>query len=144
MANYSDGKFIDRVAGAALTAPNASGLNDQYSIVKQQADSTNPTGRSVIKATSATDPLFGVLNLNMNAVAGDTVEVCPRNAQGTFKVRISANSTGVTIGDELTCSSDSGAITTTTSGNQVLGIAQESGVAGQVIEYLPVNRKQGN
>lgn len=139
MANYSEGRYIDRIAGAALTQ-----ATNNFCIVKQQSDNTNPTGRSVILATASTDKLFGVLNMSSDVVSGDTVSVCGRNAEGTFKVRVSANSGGVAFGDELTVSSDSGAITTTTSGDQVVGIAQEAGVAGQVIEYLPCNRKYGN
>lgn len=134
MANYSDGRYVDRISGADLHLPA-----NLFRIVKLQADATNTTGRSVVLSTSASDNIFGVLN--NTPYAGETASVCARNAQGTFKVVISANSTGVAIGDYLTVSSDSGAITTTTSGNQVLGIAQEAGVAGQVIEYLPADNK---
>lgn len=112
-----------------------------YRIVSFAASSVNPTGVTVVLTTSATDHLIlGVLNNWPKA--GETASVCGRNAQGTMKVVVSANSSGVAIGDELTASSDSGAITTTTSGNEVIGRAKEAGVAGQVIEFIPSNHQQ--
>jgi|SRR5665213_1936867 len=146
MANYSEGRYIDRVAGADLSGVNPTGTapsNCLFRIVSYQADATNPTGRSVVMTTSATDAnILGVLN--NQPVAGETASVMGRNGSGTFKVVVSANSSGVAIGDALTASSDSGAITTTTSTNQIIGYAQEAGAAGQVIEYLPANHKYGN
>lgn len=136
MAGYSEGPFLDRIAGADLSGVGPAGgtTNCLFRIVKQQADATNPTGRSVILATAATDLLFGVLNNQPKA--GETADVFARNGQGTFKVVLGGT---VTLGDKLTSDANGAAITTTTSGNQVLGYAQESGVVGQVIEYLPAD-----
>ena len=67
--------------------------------------------------------------------------VCGRNAVGTFKVVAGANTAAISIGDRFTVDTDSGALKTTSSGNQVVGIALEAAVAGQVFEYLPVNYK---
>lgn len=136
MANYSETRYVDRIAGAALTA-----ATDNFRIVKMQADATNPTGRSVIKSTAATDKHFGVLNLAGDVKTGEPVDVCVRNAVGTFKVVLGGT---VAVNDELTSDANGAAITTTTGGDQVIGLAQEAGVVGQVIEYLPVNRKYGN
>lgn len=136
MANYSDQRYIDRIAGADLSGTDPAGGTTTclFHIVKEQADSTY--GRSVILASSATDDLFGVLNNQPKT--GETADVCGRNANGTFKVILGGT---VTILDRLTSDANGKAITTTTTGNQVIGIAQESGVAGQVIEYMPVNYK---
>lgn len=131
MANYSDGRYIDRISGADLSA-----ATNLFRIVKLQADATNSTGRSVILASASTDKLFGVLNNTPKA--GETASICGRNAQGTFKVLINGT---VAINDLLTADATGAAITTTTSGDQVIGQAQEAGVAGQVIEYLPVDNK---
>lgn len=135
MANYSEGRYIDRIAGADLSAQT-----NLFRVVSLQADATNPTGRSVILSTSATDAnILGVLNNTPKA--GETADIVGRNAMGTFKAVVSSSSTGVAVNDRLTVAADSGVITTTTAGNQVVGVAQEAGVAGQVIEYLPVNYK---
>lgn len=135
MANYSDGPYLDRIAGADLSGAGPAGGTTTclFRIVKQQADSTNPTGRSVILASAASDVSLGVLNNQPKA--GETANVRGRNSDGTFKVIIGGT---VTIGDDLTSDSNGAAITTTTTGHQVIGVAQESGVSGQVIEYLPV------
>jgi hypothetical protein len=138
MANYSDGPYVDRIAGADLSGLANSQANTTclFRIVKQQADATNTTGRSVILASAATDKLFGVLNNQPKD--GETASVRGRNSQGTFKVVIGGT---VTINDLLTSDANGAAVTTTNSGDQVIGIAQESGVVGQVIEYLPANNK---
>jgi hypothetical protein len=128
MAVYSEGRYIDRIAGADLSQA-------VYHAVVQNADSNNSTGRSVVLASSATDAIFGVLN--NGPVAGETASVCGRNAQGTFKVKLGGT---VAFGDNLTADANGAAVATTTSGNQVLGVAQEAGVSGQVIEYLVVNQ----
>lgn len=131
MSTFSDGNYVDRIAGADLSA-----ATNLFKIVKQAADATNPTGRSVVLASAATDDLFGVLNNQPKS--GDTANVRARNSSGTFKVLLNGT---VAINDRLTADSTGAAITTTTTGNQVIGIAQEAGVAGQVIEYLAVNYK---
>lgn len=119
MAVFSDGRYIDRKAGADLSGK-------QYRVVKQQSD------RTVVLATAASDNLFGVLT---NApVAGDTADVCGINAVGTFKVVLGGT---VAFGAKLTTDANGAGVTATT-GNNVFGIAQEAGVTGQVIEYLCV------
>ena len=134
MSVYSDQRYIDM-----LCDYNYSAQSNLFRIVSF-ASSSNATGHTVVLTTSATDAnVIGVLN-NTPGV-GETANVCGRNANGTFKVVVSANSSGVAIGDMLTASSDSGAITTTTNTNECIGRALEAGVAGQVIQYLPVNHK---
>jgi hypothetical protein len=137
MSVYSDQRYIDMLCDYNYIA--ASNL---FRIVSF-AVSTNATGHTVVLATSPTDGnILGVLNNQPNI--GETANVCGRNAQGTFKVVVSVNSAGVAVGDSLTVSADSGAITTTTTTNEVIGRALEPGVAGQVIQYLPINHKYGN
>lgn len=133
MAVYSEGRYIDRITDAALTV-----ADDNFRIVKQQSSTANPTGRKVVLASAASDNFMGVLNMDSDVVAGETVSVCGRNAEGTFKVVLGGT---VAIGDDLTSDSTGAAITTTTGGDQVIGVAQEAGVAGQVIEYRPTDRK---
>lgn len=134
MAVYEDGRYV-----SILSDNNLSAQSNLFRIVSF-ASSTNATGKTCQLTTSPTDAnILGVLN-NTPGV-GETASVCARNAQGTFKVVVSANSTGVAVGDWLTASSDSGAITTTTTGNYCIGRALEAGVAGQVIEYLPCDTK---
>jgi hypothetical protein len=119
MAVYSDGRYIDRKSGADLTAA-------QYRVVKQNSN------RTVVLATAATDNLLGVLaNAPQN---GDTASVCGINAQGTFKVILGGT---VAFNAKLTTDANGAGVTAAT-GNSVFGIAQEAGVAGQVIEYICV------
>jgi hypothetical protein len=135
MANYSEGRYLTIIADADLSA--AANL---FKIVSIAASTANPTGRKVVLATSATDAnIVGVLNNTPGA--GEPASVCARNASGTFKVVAGANTAAISVGDRFTVDTDSGALKTTSSGNQVVGIALEAAVAGQVFEYLPVNYK---
>lgn len=144
MANLTGGRdltFITDVELRSLTngVQNAVQTN-LFRVVSIASSTANPTGRKVVLATSATDAnIIGILN-EVKA-ATEPVSVVARNGEGTFKAVVGVNSGGVAIGDRLTVDSDSGVITTTTSGNQVIGIALEAGVAGQVIEILLVNYK---
>lgn len=135
MAVYQQGRDLNFVADADLSA--AANL---FRIVSLAASAVNSTGRKVVLATSATDAnIIGVLN--NTPAAGETADLVARNAEGTFKVVLGANTAAVSVMDHLTVDTDSGALKTTSSGNQVIGRALEAGVAGQVIEYLPVNYK---
>lgn len=122
MANYSEGPFITRLAGSDLSTK-------QYYIVKQATD------RTVGLASAATDELFGVVHLP--AASGGEVSVLGRNADGTFKVIAGGT---VTAQAYLTSDSSGRAVATTNAGDQLIGIAQEAGVVGQIIEYLPLGR----
>lgn len=135
MANYSQGRDLSLISDNDYSA--ASNL---FKIVSIAASTANTTGRKVVLATSATDAnIIGVLNNTPNV--GEAASVVGRNAQGTFKVVAGANTAAISVGDRFTVDTDSGALKTTSSGNQVVGIALEAAVAGQVFEYLPVNYK---
>lgn len=139
MANFSTGRYLTLIADADLSTKDADGnYENLYRIVSLAASTANSTGRKVVLATSPTDAnILGVLN---NAPgAGEPASVCSRNAEGTFKVRLGVNTAAVSVGDYLTVDSDSGALKTTTTGHQVVGRAMQAGVAGDIIEYLPVN-----
>lgn len=123
MANYNHGPFITRIAGADLSASS-------YRICVQQAD------RTVVVANAATQNFIGVLHFVQKA--GGEVSVLARNASGTFKVVAGGT---IALGDALTSDANGAAITTTTSGNEVIGYAQEAAVSGQVLEYLAAFRK---
>jgi hypothetical protein len=139
MSQYSTGRALSIITDADLSAVDSGGVPvNLFRIVSLAASTANTTLRKVVLATSATDAnIIGVLN--NSPAAGEVASVIARNAEGTFKVKVGVNSAGVSINDLLTCDTDSGAITTTTSGNIVIGKAMEAGVAGQVIEYLPIN-----
>jgi hypothetical protein len=136
MAVFSDGRYIDRIAGIDLSGLANAQANTTclFRIVKQTTDATY--GRSLTLATAASENYLGVLNNQPKL--GETAEVCGRNAPGTFKVVLGGT---VAFGDSLTSDANGAAITTTTAGNQIIGFAQEAGVAGQIIEYLPTDNK---
>lgn len=141
MAVYSDSRYGSFITDADISTKDANGnYTNLFRVVSLAASTANTTGRKVVLATSATDAnIIGVLN--EVGVAGAPVSVTLRNASGTFKVVLGANTAAVSVNDYLTVDTDSGALKTTTSGNQVIGRACEAGVAGQVIEYMPVNYK---
>ncbi|HEX4775080.1 MAG TPA: capsid cement protein [Candidatus Saccharimonadales bacterium] len=134
MSTYSEGRYLTFIADADLSA--AANL---YKIVSIAASTANTTGRKVVLSTSTTDHLIvGVLNNTPKA--GEAASVTGRNSSGTFKVVAGANTASISVGDQLTVDTDSGALKTTTAGDELIGIALEAAVAGQVFEYLPLNR----
>lgn len=137
MSQYTEGRYVEFITDADISAVSNGIQTNLFRIVSLAASTANPTGRKVVLATSNTDAnIIGVLN--EVGVAGTPVSVTTRNATGTFKVVLGANTAAVSVGDFLTCDSDSGAKKTTNSGDQLIGRALEAGVAGQVIEYQPL------
>src|SRR2546423_1298136 len=134
MAVYSEGRYLSFVSDADLSAVSNGIETNLFKIVSIAASTANPTNRKVVLATSATDAnIIGVLN---NAPkAGEAASVVGRNSTGTFKVKAGANTAAISIGDFFTVDTDSGALKTTTSGDQLVGQALEAAVAGQVFEY---------
>ncbi len=140
MSQFSEGRYLSIISDADLSAVNATtGIpTNLFRVVSLAASTANTTLRKVVLATSNTDAnIIGILN--NSPAAGETASVCLRNAEGTMKAVVGVNSAGVALNDLLTVDTDSGVITTTTSGNVVIGKAMEAGVAGQVIEILLIN-----
>lgn len=136
MAVYQDGRYLSFITDTDLSASS-----NLFRIVSVASSTANPTGRKVVLATSNTDAkIIGVLNNTPGA--NETASVVGRNANGTFKVVAGVNTAAISIGDLFTADTDSGALKTTTSGDQIVGMALEAAVAGQVFEYLPMNHKQ--
>jgi hypothetical protein len=110
-------------AGADLSS-------SQYCFVK--LDSTQ---NQVVLATAGTDKIIGVL---LNApVSGDVAEVGLLSGSGTYKIKAS---TSISLGAYVTATTGGKAVTTTTAGNVVAGIAmQAAGADGDYIEILPSN-----
>lgn len=112
-----------------ISTNDLSAASNQNKIVK--IDSSNaPT--NIVLAAAGTDKSIGVL-LDTPA-AGQTGTVRLRNASGTLSVKLGGT---VAVGDLVTSNGSGVAITTTTGGDQVLGIALQAGVSGDVIEILP-------
>lgn len=101
----------------------------QFHIVKVTAADT------VGLASAATDKIIGTIVGKPAAAAGAAVEVDLRSGGGTSKV-IAGDT--ITAGDLLTANSDGEAITTTTTGNVLLGQALYDAVAGDIVEYMPM------
>ena len=120
------GQQIDRdrtfKAGADLTS-------SQFRFVKMSAQNT------VVVATAGTDKIIGVLQ---NAPAlNDTARVTLLNAQGTTQVVASA---AIAVGAYVTATTGGKAVTTTTAGNVVAGIAVDAAAAdGDLIEIIPTS-----
>ena len=126
MAVYTEEDHLTRPAGVDLTAK-------QYFIVKLNAS------KQLVLASAATDFLFGVVaGLPDSSAVGTPVDVAVRNGSGTFKVVAGGT---IAVGDLITSDANGNAVTTVTSGNEVLGVAVEAAVAGQVFEYLKMARK---
>lgn len=83
---------------------------------------------SCIKAAAATDKLLGTSD-ELNHVTGEVVDI----AVGPVpKVRLGGT---VAVGDWLTSDANGKAITTTTTGNRVIGYAEQAGVADDIVNY---------
>lgn len=90
---------------------------------------------TVVLAAAATDKLIGVLNSDVTA--NDTASVALRSSPGTFKVLLGGT---VTLNAYITTNATGLGIATVTTGNEILGQALEAGVAGDLIEVVPMNR----
>lgn len=120
MAKHTDGNYISREAGEALTSA-------QYHIVKLSSG-------KVVKAAAGTDVSIGVVT---NAPAsGDTASVFVRSANGTGKVLAGGS---ITEGAKITADSSGHAVVTTTDKDEVLGIALEAADSGDIFEFMPSN-----
>jgi hypothetical protein len=110
--------------GANLGAANLTG---QYSYVKVDASNAN----QIVLASAATDHIIGVV---MNApAANDNAVVRLRNASGTYPVVAGGT---ITRGDWVTSDANGNAITTTTSGNEICGVAKSSASSGDIVEVI--------
>lgn len=137
MSSYVTGRELGVVSDVDLSADP----DNLYRIVSLAASTANSTGRKIVLSSSNTDAnILGVLNSVPKA--GETAAVVLRNAQGTFKIRLGANTGAVSVNDLLTADTDGGGLKTTSSGDIIVGRALEAGVAGQVIEFEPINHKQ--
>ncbi len=107
-----------------LSTNDLSAAANQYTIVK--ADVSND--ESIVLAAAATDPIVGILvNLPKAGKAA--------NVQWLGSCKVLAGGT-ITRGDKVTANSSGAAITTTSSGNTVVGIALQSAVSGDLFEVL--------
>lgn len=131
MANMQIGEFVSTAAGADLSA--AANL---YKIVKGSTPVTGATLASAVLSSAATDKHIGVLQ-NLPK-ANETASILARNMNGYGKVLAGGN---IAIGDYLTSNASGQAVVTTSAGDEVIGIAQEVGVSGQVITYLGCNSR---
>lgn len=105
-----------------VSTNDLSAAANQYTIMK--ADVAND--QSIVPAAGATDPIVGVLvNLPKAGKAA--------NVQWLGSCKVIAGGT-ITRGDRVTSNSSGAAITTTSAGNSVLGIALSSAVSGDIFE----------
>lgn len=118
MSAYTGSPFESKKAGADLSAK-------QFFIVK--ADSA--ANDQVVLASAATDNLLGVMM--DKPTSGDYGGVAMIGRGGKVPVQYGGT---VAAGDKLTSDANGKAITTTTAGNRVIGIAAKAGVSGDVGE----------
>lgn len=85
----------------------------------------------VVVATAGTDFIIGVTVAP--ASAGSVADIRLRSSQGTTLVKAGGT---IAIGDAVTATTGGAAITTSTAGNKVIGVALEAGVSGDFIEVL--------
>lgn len=87
-------------------------------------------GEAVV-ATGGADVAIGVTTTKVKA--GQVASVRVRSAEGTSKVLLGG---AVAAGDKVTASAEGKAVKATTAGHEVVGIALEDGVFGDVIEVV--------
>lgn len=107
-----------------VSTNDLSASTNQYLIVK--ADTSND--ESIVLAAAATDPVVGIL-VNLPKATH------PANVQWLGSCKVQAGGT-ITRGDRVTANSSGQAITTTSAGNSVVGIALQSAVSGDIFEVL--------
>jgi hypothetical protein len=93
------------------------------------------SGSNTIKQSAlATEPIVG----SSSEVSCALGEMTDFTREGLPSITLGGN---VTAGDRLTTDANGKAIATTTAGNYVGGIAMQSGIADDIIDYLPVYGK---
>ena len=85
--------------------------------------------QAAVTAAAATDKLLGTSD-ELAHVTGEPVDLC---VSPIGKVVLGGT---VAEGDALTSDANGAAITTTTTGNRIIGYAEIGGVVGDVITYL--------
>lgn len=116
MSQQNEGNAKGYVATAALSEGYAVKLS---------------SGQAVV-ATAATDKIVGVTQGKY--AAGETASVKLRNASGTVLCKLGGT---VAVGDRLTSDSTGKFVTTTTAANEVVAVALEAGVSGDLVEAAP-------
>tara|TARA_B100001179_G_scaffold198893_1_gene158611 strand:+ start:1099 stop:1479 length:381 start_codon:yes stop_codon:yes gene_type:complete len=91
------------------------------------ADAANSS--DIATATGPTDPLCGTTGKIGAGAAGDMAD---RTLGGIGSVELGGP---VSAGDRLTSDADGKAVATTTAGHVIIGMAEEPGVAGDIIDY---------
>lgn len=125
MANQQIGDFISFKSTNDLSA-----LTNLYHLVKLDANS------QVVLASAASDKIIGILQNTPKA--NETASVLARSASGIGKAYAGGS---IAIGDYLTADSNGAVVTTTSAGNEVVGIAVEVGASGQVVSFLLCNSR---
>lgn len=97
-------------------------------------DAANPG--QIVLASAAADKIIGVLQNQPKA--GDTASIMSRNASGVGKCYAGGT---IAIGDYLTSDANGAVVATTTAGQEVVGIATEAAVSGQVVGFLFANSR---
>lgn len=87
----------------------------------------------LVVATAATDKILGTLETK--AVATQPAAVRLRSAAGTSSAKAGGT---IAVGDRITATTDGTLIATTTTGNEVVGLALEAATSGQFFEYMPM------
>lgn len=137
MATFQEGNQVTYPSGYDFTVGGT--VNTcPYLIVKE-----NGSGQ-IVPAAAATDLIVGVLRntptqTGSAAVANypQNADVHVRNANGQFKVQAGAS---FSAGANLTTNGSGQAIASTTTGDQVFGIAEQAATAsGQIITYRCAN-----
>lgn len=130
MPNYRDGGAMGFISTNDLSN---SGAGSVGKIVK--IDSSNAPDHIVLCAANGTGAIGVLLD---SPLAGQTGTVRLRTAAGTLSVK--ANGT-IAVGAAVTSDASGMGIATTTAGDQILGYALNSAVAGDIVEVLPSTGK---
>ena len=88
----------------------------------------------VVVATAATDKIIGVTV--DKAAALETATVRLRSAAGTAVGKAGGT---IAVGDKVTANGSGQLITTVTAGNEIVGMAVEAALSGDLFEFMPMN-----
>lgn len=99
---------------------------------------TSGNAGKIVVAAAATDKILGTIN--SKAYAGNVIDVHLRSASGTTNIKVNGSTT-IAAGDNVTSNGSGLGVTTTTSGDQIIGIAVEAGAVNAFVELLPSTAK---
>lgn len=122
--------YIDG-SSKTFTSTNDLSTTGQFLAVKMDS-----TANQVVLASASTDKIIGIMMSAPKAL--DIGEVRLRSASGTIEMFAGGT---IAVGDAVTANSSGQGVTTTSSGDQIIGYALYAASSGNLVELMPSTAK---